>query len=106
MPSLRCATCDQRIVADYPEALTIELAGHLERAHGVDVSLEALAPQVRSTMVGGGGVTSLAVARVVAIVIAVFFLLVALDLGPGWLAFSAMSLIMVVVINSVESQQR
>jgi hypothetical protein len=102
MPHLRCATCDERLEAGYPEALTIELATHLERAHGEHVPLAVLAPAVKRAM-SGDGVSSLAVARMISIVIAVFFVLVALALGPGWLAVAALAIIMVVVINAVET---
>ena len=109
MPHLRCAACYERIEAGYPEALTIELASHLEEAHGQKVALEELAPVVRRTMTGGGAGgdlgTQLWVARGAAILVGLFFVLLALDLGPGWLAFAVLAGVLVAVINALAANQ-
>jgi hypothetical protein len=108
VPHLRCATCYQQIAAPYEEALTIALASHLEREHGQQVSLADLAPVVRSTMTGGGAGGAgmqLYVARVAAIVVGLFFALLALEFGPGWLAFAVLAGVLVAIINAVDTNQ-
>ena len=109
MPHLRCATCYEQIFAPYEEALTIELASHLEEAHGKKVSMADLAPVVRSTMTGGGGPlgvgSQLYVARIATVVVGLFFLLLALEYGAGWLAFAVLAGVLVAIINAVGANQ-
>ena len=110
MPHLRCATCYEQIAAPYEEALTIELATHLEREHGKTVDLSDLAPVVRSTMTGAGGGaggvgTQLWIARIASILVGLFFVLLALEYGAGWLAFAVLAGVLVAIINAISAGQ-